>query len=650
MRSAMISSTVRFCESTTAETEATTARDVAGGRILEAKGNDEAGNRVFRVRVIAYGDSKNGRRYPEAVMRTAVPLYEGAKAYDRHRDDAELRSSTVAGLVGSYRSVEASAEGLEADLHLLPSATHVAELLDASLAAQKLGLPPLVGISHDVLARYRPLESGGRRVSEATEVVKVNSADVVADPAAGGQAVRMVAGGTEGETGTGDTTPPELLHDRGTARGRAVIAQEATARGLPQQCVEGITKGLPERFSEAQLTAAIESVWSAVAAIDRAELRPTVTTQVTQESHGKKLKALDAFFTIDGEGGGYRTLREAYLDITGHRVRYLDEDLNRRVLADSYGTGFSSGMRSTESLNSTSWAEVLGDSVTRRLIAEYRRPSWVDWKQIVSAIEYGLDFRTQRRVRFGGYGLLPPVGQGAPYQPLPSPPDEEATYGISKRGGTEDLTLEMIANDDVSATRRIPVRLGRSAANTLYRFVFDILPTNAAVTYDSTALFHANHANTDNPAVLSNSTLSAGRRKMRKQAAYSDSADILSIVPKFLVVPSDLEEIAFQLTATPDAVPANSNDPADRANLHRGVQPIVVDYYTDQNDWYLVADPAQQSTIELGFYASSDAPELFTQSDQNNGSMFDADKMTFKIRHIYSGTVVDHRGFYRGAN
>ncbi|MFN2408028.1 MAG: hypothetical protein ABR594_18440, partial [Pyrinomonadaceae bacterium] len=63
----------------------------------------------------------------------------------------------------------------------------------------------------------------------------------------------------------------------------------------------------------------------------------------------KKTKALDAFFTTDGTTGGYRTLREAYLDITGHRPRFLDEDLNRKILRDSYGAGYDSAVRSSES-------------------------------------------------------------------------------------------------------------------------------------------------------------------------------------------------------------------------------------------------------------------------------------------------------------
>lgn len=121
-------------------------------------------------------------------------------------------------------------------------------------------------------------------------------------------------------------------------------------------------------------------------------------------------------------------------------------------------------------------------------------------------------------------------------------------------------------------------------------------------------------------------------------------------MPRYLIVPSDLEEIAFQLCTSVVAVPATPAGPSDTPNIHRGMEPITVDYYSDTNDWYLAADPMQTPTIEIGFYSSQDAPELFTQADNTVGSMFDADKMSLKIRHIYSGTVIDHRGFYRGAN
>jgi len=630
---------------------ATAAHDRVVGRVLEAKGADESGGRVFRVRIIDAGDSKNGRRYPHPVLAAAVPLYEGAKAYDHHRTPEELRTSTITGLVGSYRDVTAVPEGLDGDLHLLPSAAHTGEALDASLAAQAAGLAPLVGISHDVLAHYQPLAIGGRRLHEATAIVKVHSADVVADPAAGDKPIRMLAGGDdEGgdlddvDAGAGDDAAP-VLHDRSTARGRAVVAAEATARGLAAGTVEHVLAALPTRFSEAQLTAAINAIYDGIAHAERTGLRPSLTAEVVGEERQKKVKALDAFFA--GTEGGYRSLREAYLDFTGWRGGFLGEDLNRRILADSFGTGFDSAQRSTESMISTSWNLALGDSVTRVMIQSYAAvPGWQDWKRFTTQA-YGLDFRTQRRDRVGGYGILPAVNQSAPYQPLTSPTNEEATYAISKRGGTEDVTLEMIANDDVQAISRIPDRLGRSAAYTLYRFVFDIFPANANTSYDATALFAAGHANTDANA-LSQSALSTGRRKMRKQAAYGDASDILSTVPRFLVVPSDLEELGWQLVTSLVAVPATPAGPSDTPNLHHNMELVVVDYYSSATGWYLVADPAMCPTIEIGFYAPNANPELFTQSDQSVGSMFNADTFTWKLRHIYSGTVIDHRALYRG--
>jgi phage major head subunit gpT-like protein len=281
------------------------------------------------------------------------------------------------------------------------------------------------------------------------------------------------------------------------------------------------------------------------------------------------------------------------------------------------------------------------------MVAEYARPSLQTWRQIVSSIVPVNDFRTQRIDRLGGYGTLPTVNQGAPYQPLTSPGDEEATYAITKKGGTEDLTLEMIANDDLRAISRIPFKLGLAAAQTLYRFVWDILPTNAATTYDSTALFHANHSNTA-VAALSQSALSARRAAMRGQTAYGDTSDVLSIVPRYLVVPSALEEIAFQLSTSMVAVPSTPASASSTPNIHQGLDWITVDYYSDTNDWYVVCDPSLCPTIEVGFYQGREEPELFTQSDPTVGSMFNIDSLTYKIRHIYSGATLEHRGFQRG--
>ncbi len=677
------------------------------GRVLEAKGADAAGNRIFRVRVIAYGDSKNGRRYPEAVMREAAPLYDGAKAYDHHRTTDEMKTSTTDGLIGYYRNPEATTEGIEADLHLLPSAVRIAEALDASLAVQADGLPPLVGVSHDVMAFYKPVVAGGRRMQEATSIEKVNSADVVANPAAGGQVTRMVAAGDEFDFPTDDpaaavaggestkestvaptkedvlaalstATPEELsavgLSKAGTKTTEAVapaaaataateaakpgefakgsfvgglmIKEKIIGAGLPASVVESATEAMGERFAESDVDAFVASVKAGLAVAERADLIPRhAVAQVTQESIEKKREALDAFFNKDFRKG-YRSFKEAFVDFTGRRPRNFDEDFNRTILQESFGEGFSSAVRSTESMDSATWNLVLGDSITRRLVAEYAQPSLQTWRQIVSIVAVN-DFRAQRIERIGGYGTLPVVAQGAPYQPLTSPTNEEANYTINKKGGTEDITLEMIANDDIRAIQKIPTKLGLAAAQTLFRFVFDTFVTNAATSYDSVALFHATHANTDANA-LSQSNLSAGRTKMRQQTAYGDSKNVLSIVPKTIIVPSALEELAFQLSTSAVAIPATPAGPTDTPNIHQGIQPIVVDYLASSTGWFLAADPGMVPTFEVGFYQGREDPELFTQADNSTGSVFNADKITYKIRHIYLGTVLDHRGLYRG--
>lgn len=684
-------------------TETRAQVDVNGARIIEAKGTDEKGNRIFRVQVIAYGDSKNGRRYPENVMRAAAPMYEGAKAFNRHRSEAEMRSGTIEGLVGYYRNASAGDSGIEADLHVLPSAAHVAEAFDAALALETD--EPLIGISHDVYAKFRPVQENGRQIQEATEISSVNSADVVAHPAAGGKATRVVAGGLEdtpadtvsaGESteesdvpvkredvlaAISEATDEELVRfglakagtksteekavetvkpeapvktteaatlEKGTFLGNLMVKQKVEEAELPKAVAESIAENLPQQFTEAQVDSQIASLKAVMAIAERAGLTPAAATvTVSKESIDKKKDALDAFFAKDYTKG-YHSFREACLDFTGQRPRSFDEDINRVIMTETVGSFDSSNKRASESMDTTTWAQALGDSITRRMVAEYAQPSLQSWQAIVSSKVPVNDFRTQRIDRIGGYGTLPTVNQGAPYQPLTSPEDEEVTYALIKRGGTEDITLEMIANDDVRAIQNIPSKLGLAAAQTLFRFVWDFLDTNPNV-YDGNALFTVGGAHSNSATnALSQTNLSAARIAMRNQAAYGDTSNILSLVPKILVVVNDLEEIAFQLSNSAVAVPATPAGPSDTPNLHQNLQTVVVDYWTSTTKWVAVADPKMCPTFELGFYQGRELPELFTQSDPNAGSAFSADKVSYKLRHIYSGAVLDYRGFYRG--
>ena len=364
---------------------------------------------------------------------------------------------------------------------------------------------------------------------------------------------------------------------------------------------------------------------------------------------------LDQDVVVEGERiPRYRSIREAYIDLTGDkrvsgRVSEADGE-GKWNISDANGGLFrhrrlveaeDGAYMLAEAISTSTFDQALGDSVTRAMVREYRRSNLIAAVNLLADVVPVRDFRTQRRVRVGGYGNLPTVNQAATYNALTSPTDEEATYAATKRGGVETITLEAIANDDISSIRRIPQRLARSAAQTLHEFVFAFIdPAVNAAIYDSVALYHATHSNIGTSA-LSVASLVAARMRMRKQAELGSSKR-LGLIGRHLWIAPELEQTAFEITAS-DRKPYVADN---EANFIRdaGIDYTVIDYWTDTNNWVLSADKADVPTVEIGYYGPSEEPELFTQDNPNAGSMFDSDQLKYKIRHIYGGAVVEYRG------
>lgn len=338
-------------------------------------------------------------------------------------------------------------------------------------------------------------------------------------------------------------------------------------------------------------------------------------------SRGEQM--LNAFF--DPADTSVRSFRECYVEITGdRRVTGRLENCDR--------------VRMRESLDASSWPAILANAVNQRMVAEYRRGGQYSvWRHLVSIAPNINDFRTQHRTRYGGYGDLPVVAQGDPYTALDSPTDEEASYAVTKRGGTESITLEMVKGDQVGAIQKIPKRLAEAAERTLAKFVLDFLRANPVI-YDSVALFHATHNNLGN-AALSSTSLYAGRTAMRKQTEPGSSDRVLA-EPRYLWVPMELEETGANLFRR-----TTNQDRTYVQNMNIEVVPVW--YWTDADDWCLSADPEQIPTIEVGFLEGREEPEIFLQDMPSVGSMFANDSLTMKIRHIYGGAVIDYRGVYK---
>lgn len=664
------------------EVKAAMREALGAGLFVEAAPGDTTGTR-FVARVIRAGMSGNRNYYSDAVLREATPLFDGARVFVK--GDAEHikgGGKDLRNLVG--RLVEPRfVEGAAADtgeiiavLELIDAADPVSVKVREAVAKR---MQDLFGLSIDADGTVKAEMREGKRTRVATSIKRVNSVDLIVEPGAGGGLVSFVEAANEDDEESGMNKKQkmrllEAIQERRPAVGKLIdietisdddllehyteaMAGAAPASGavsnedvakmfaqgqariyagtaiatsrLPAKAQERLQKqfGAQASFTEAQVDEAIKAEREYLASFvesGRVQLGGLGDIRVEDRS-AKIADMLDAFFDpAHNDHRNVQSFKECYVEITGDkRVTGRLEDMDRTRLAESLG-------RFAEAIDSTTFANALGSTLTRRMQAHYLgNTDLQSWRRVATTTPVG-DFRTQERVRIGGYGNLPAVAQGDPYGPLASPGDAKASYAVTKRGGTESVTLEAIKNDDVGAIRRIPVELALAAGNTLYEFVFDFFRANAVI-YDGLALYHATHGNLFT-AAFSAAEFAAHRLAMQK-TTRAGSLKRLATSPERLLVPFELQEAAY------NAFVRNQN--LDKTFVQTiNPEVIPVSYWTDANDWVTVAAPEKLPVIEIGFLDGREEPELFVQDMPNVGSMFSNDKLTYKIRHIYSGTVL----------
>jgi hypothetical protein len=132
-----------------------------------------AGPVVKNVKVLGM-KSRNGREYPLPVMAKARELYEGKPVnLDHPKPNQEMREFTER--FGRLQNVRMGQDGLYADMTYNP-AHPLAKAFDWWVKND----PNAVGLSHNATARIQRNREGR---DEVTEIIEVESVDLVADPA-----------------------------------------------------------------------------------------------------------------------------------------------------------------------------------------------------------------------------------------------------------------------------------------------------------------------------------------------------------------------------------------------------------------------------------------------------------------------------------
>ena len=198
------------------------------------------------------------------------------------------------------------------------------------------------------------------------------------------------------------------------------------------------------------------------------------------------------------------------------------------------------------------------------------------------------------------------------------------------------ITRQAMVNDDTGALDELPARMGRQIRELESDIVWGLLTSNV-VMGDGTALFHSDHGNLGNLA-FGEAGLSAGRAAMRKQKGL-DGETRINVVPRFLMVPPDLETAAQKQVAS--VSPNNPGDVNPFASQFSGV--LVESRLEDSSptDWYMAADPSIQEVLEFGGLTGANGPVIDSRDSWTH------DGMEMKTIYDFGAGVLDHRGLYK---
>lgn len=619
-------------------------------RMIEAvrDGESKVADR-FEIRVLREGLSKNGINYGKKLMRESVQLFDGVPIYAI--SDAQHNGPVAAkkdvrnkiGVIKNPRFLESDLGGeIRATAVILPStgwAARFTEAIEADVA-------DMFGFSIDAEGD----QSKKGRFIEATKFTKVNSVDVIDSPGAGGQLIRFteaihedaaVPQATQNETPAAPAAAPVTpdyvaLANQGMrmVEAKMYAGAQVAAAALPQPAKDRLLARFTEATQldrsavDADIKAEVEYLKAVLPgpAANNGGARMTESVQAGEDVSDKVFQRFVDLFDVKKPAASFR---EAYIDLTGDRtVTGLLENCDKKRFTEA-------AARFTEAVSSTTLTVILGNAMNTVLQRDYGSENrYEGWRDIATVTPID-NFKSQKRPIFGGYADLAVVAENAAYPALSVPTEENQSYVAATRGGIETISRQAILNDDVLVLRRIPSRIAVTAKRTLYKFVMNFLRLNPALD-DTVALFHGSRGNLSAVAFSASEYVAMYNRMLL--IPQRDNAEPLELQLSHLFIPVALQEAVFNAFA----LGTNNDD-----TFARKVRPTIhaVPYWTDANNWYGVASPADIDLIEIGFIGGQQEPLLLAQDSPTEGLMFTNDQMRWKVRHEYGGNVLDWRGF-----
>lgn len=266
-------------------------------------------------------------------------------------------------------------------------------------------------------------------------------------------------------------------------------------------------------------------------------------------------------------------------------------------------------------LNTSTLPTVLGAVYNKSLLKGFSsiESTWPLWCSVGNLS----DFKTHTRVRLTGEGTLEKVGDGGDLK-LGSETEEKAINKLDTYGKKDRYGRQAIINDDLNVLTKVPERRGRDGSLLIDTLVYTCLLANGTL-QDGAALFVAGHANLNTSKPLSLDNIQYALTQFKKQTDKAGKR--IKAVPRFLLVPVELEYSARQMVESPLIVLAGTsaaNTAKGNKNVLQGLLSVIAEPLLSDSTltgysattWYLSGSPAEIDTLEVGFLNGRKVPTV----------------------------------------
>jgi hypothetical protein len=230
--------------------------------------------------------------------------------------------------------------------------------------------------------------------------------------------------------------------------------------------------------------------------------------------------------------------------------------------------------------------------------------------------------------------------------------DSKEVYALAEYKAGIKLTRRAIINDDMDAFNQLPRAQANSAARKEDDVAYAVLTGNANMA-DSNALFSSAHSNlAGSGTAISIPSLQVAATAIKKQKGLGAAAR-LELVPKFLLVPTSIEESTAQMIGSDiliagqvgDTTAGQTAKQVGNKNPFFNRYKVIGSTRLDDNNatrWYLSADyrDGQINTIEVCFLTDEPEPVVRQETD------FDTEDVKYLVRHTVAAKAIDYRGLY----